>query len=120
MIRAEQPLLLNAEKGDFENPGLDVLVFKALDYSHGCRPGSSISSVSGVGTWSKKVAYGSNRADFFFIAGGIVPGVVVLKPDFPENKVDWPFFWGENEYVVNHAPVYIYAVNAAHALLTWN
>ena len=92
-------------------------VFKALNYIHGCHPGSSISFVSGVGTWSKKVAYGSNRADFSFIAGGVVPGVVILKPDFPENKEDWPFFWGENEYVVSGGPVYIYAVNAAHALL---
>ncbi|MDZ7723034.1 MAG: glycoside hydrolase family 9 protein [candidate division KSB1 bacterium] len=92
-------------------------VFKALNYIHGCHPGSSISFVSGVGTWSKKVAYGSNRADFSFIAGGVAPGVVVLKPDFPENKEDWPFFWGENEYVVSGGPVYIYAANAAHRLL---
>lgn len=25
----------------------------------------------------------------------------ILKPDFPENKEDWPLFWGENEYVVD-------------------
>jgi endoglucanase len=47
------------------------------------------------------VAYGSHRADFSFIAGGIVPGVLILKPDFPENKEDRPFLWGENEYVIN-------------------
>jgi len=92
-------------------------IFRALDYIYGCHPGSDISFVSGVGAVSKEVAYGSNRADFSFIAGGIVPGVLILKPDFPENKEDWPFFWGENEYVVNLGASYIFLVNAAHDLL---
>jgi hypothetical protein len=70
-----------------------------------------------VGTQSKKVAYGNNRADFSFIAGGIVPGVLILKPDFPENKEDWPFLWGENEYVIGMGPIYIYLVNAVDDLL---
>ncbi len=90
--------------------------FKALDYLYGCHPGSDISFVSGVGTVSKTVAYGNNRADFSFIAGGIVPGVMILDPDFPENKEDWPFLWGENEYVVSLAGNYIYLVNAAMEL----
>jgi hypothetical protein len=88
-------------------------VFRALDYLHGTHPGSNLSFVSGVGTRSKEVAYGMNRADFSFIAGGVVPGVLVLKPDFPENKEDWPFFWGQNEYVVNMSPSYIALVQAA-------
>jgi hypothetical protein len=88
-------------------------VFRALDYLHGTHPGSDISFVSGVGTRSKEVAYGSNRADFSFIAGGVVPGVLILKPDFPENSENWPFFWGENEYVVNMSPSYIALVQAA-------
>jgi hypothetical protein len=95
-------------------------VFRGLNYIYGFHPGSDISFVSGVGTSSKKVAYGNNRADFSFIAGGIVPGVLLLKPDFPENKEDWPFFWGENEYVVNLAGSYIFLVNAANALLNKN
>ena len=53
-----------------------------------------------------------------FIAGGIVPGVLVLKPDFPENKEDWPFFWGQNEYVINLGASYIYLVHAAQDLLS--
>jgi hypothetical protein len=73
--------------------------------------------VSGVGTRSKKVAYGNNRADYSFIAGGVVPGVLILEPDFPENKEDWPFLWGENEYVINVSASYIFAVNAANELL---
>ena len=91
-------------------------VFRALDYLHGTHPASNLSFVSGVGARSKEVAYGMNRADFSFIAGGVVPGVLVLKPDLPENKEAWPFFWGQNEYVVNMTPSYIKLVQAAIAL----
>jgi endoglucanase len=92
-------------------------VFRALDYLHGTHPGSDVSFVSGVGTVSKEVAYGANRADFSFIAGGVVPGVLIVKPDLPENSENWPFFWGENEYVINLGPSYIALVQAAEALL---
>jgi endoglucanase len=91
--------------------------FKGLNYILGCHPGSDISFVSGVGTNSKMVAYGSNRADYSFIAGGVVPGVIILKPDFPENKEDWPFLWGENEYVIHGGASYIFLVNAVNDLL---
>ena len=91
-------------------------VYRALAYLHGNHPGSDISLVSGVGTRSKEVAYGNNRADFSYIAGGVVPGVLIVKPDLPENKEDWPFFWGENEYVVNTAAAYIQLANAADTL----
>ncbi len=92
-------------------------VFNGLNYIFGCHPGSDISFVSGIGTQSKRIAYGNNRADYSFIAGGIVPGVLILKPDFPENKEDWPFLWGENEYVISMGSIYIYLVNAANELL---
>ena len=92
-------------------------VFSGLNYIFGCHPGSNISFVSNVGAQSKKIAYGNNRADFSFIAGGVVPGVLILEPDFPENKDDWPFFWGENEYVVGLGANYIFLVNAANELL---
>ena len=92
-------------------------VFRALDYLHGTHPASNLSFVSGVGARSQEVAYGMNRADFSFIAGGVVPGVLVLKPDLPENKEAWPFFWGQNEYVVNMTPSYIRLVQAAIALI---
>lgn len=92
-------------------------VFKGLNYIYGTHPDSDISFVSGVGTHSKKVAYGMNRANFSFIAGGVVPGVLILKPDFPENKEDWPFLWGENEYVISVGSSYIYLVNAVNDLL---
>jgi endoglucanase len=90
---------------------------RGLEFLYGRHPGSDISFVSSVGTHSKAVAYGSNRADFTFIAGGVVPGVLILKPDFPENKEDWPFLWGENEYVIGLGASYIFLVNAASELL---
>ncbi len=93
-------------------------VLQGLNYILGTHPGSDLSFVSAVGARSKKVAYGMNRADFSFIAGGIVPGVLILKPDFPENKEDWPFLWGENEYVITLGAPYIFLVNAANQLLT--
>jgi hypothetical protein len=88
-------------------------VYKGLNYIFGCHPYSNISFVSSVGTKSKKITYGNNRADFSFIAGGIVPGILVLKPDFPENKEDWPFFWGENEVTVGGCADYIFLAAAA-------
>jgi hypothetical protein len=92
-------------------------VLRSLNYIYGTHPGSDISLVSAVGTESKKIAYGNNRANFSFIAGGVVPGVLIIPPDFPENKEDWPFLWGENEYVVNLGPGYILLVNAVNDLL---
>jgi len=89
---------------------------RAIDYLTGHHPGSDISFVSAVGTRSKEIAYGNNRADFTFIAGGVVPGELILKPDFPENKENWPFFWGENEYVINEGALWIELVNAAATL----
>lgn len=91
-------------------------VYKGLNYIFGCHPYSNISFVSSVGTKSKKVTYGNNRANFSFIAGGIVPGILLIKPDFPENKEDWPFFWGENEVTVGGCANYIFLANAAGAL----
>jgi hypothetical protein len=91
--------------------------YRGLNYLYGCHPDSSISFVSAVGTVSKQVAYGNNRADYSFIAGGVVPGVLILNPDFPENKEDWPFLWGENEYVIPLGASYIYLVNAVDDLL---
>jgi hypothetical protein len=93
-------------------------VLRGLNYIFGCHPGSNISLVSGVGTHSKQVAYGMNRADYSFIAGGIVPGMLIIQPDFPENKEDWPFLWGENEYVISVGSSYLFLVNAVNELLS--
>ena len=90
--------------------------YRGISYIYGCHPYSNVSFVSGVGARSKKIAYGSNRADFSFIAGGIVPGVLIIKPDFPENMNEWPFLWGENEYVIDISADYIFLVNAVNTL----
>lgn len=92
-------------------------VHRGLHYLFGTHPDSNLSFVSAVGSRSKKVAYGMNRADFSFIPGGVVPGVLILPPDFPENKEDWPFLWGQNEYVISVASGYLFLANAAHSLL---
>lgn len=91
-------------------------VYKGLNYILGCHPYSNLSFVSSVGTKSKKVTYGNNRADFTFIAGGLVPGLLILKPDFPENKDDWPFLWGENECVIGSCAEYIFLGEAVNQL----
>jgi endoglucanase len=93
------------------------LVTRGLDYLFGTHPAHNSSFVSAVGNRSKHLAYGNNRADFAFIAGGVVPGVLVLKPDYPENMDDWPFLWGENEYTIGIGADYIFLANAAQELL---
>jgi endoglucanase len=92
-------------------------VLKGLDYIFGCHPYSNISFVNAVGTRSKTVAYGNNRADFTTIAGGIVPGLILLKPDLLENKDDWPFLWGENEVTIGGSAEYIFLGCAANDLM---
>ncbi len=95
--------------------GIDATL-RGFDYVLGRHPVSSVSYVSTVGASSKLIAYGNNRADYTFIPGGMIPGVVIIKPDFPELKDDWPFLWYENEYVVDAASTFILAANAAGAL----
>jgi endoglucanase len=90
--------------------------FRAIDYLLGHHPGNDRSFVSGVGSVTKEVAYGNNRADFSYIAGGVVPGMLIIKPDLPENREDWPFFWGQNEYVVPMGSDWIHLSNAANEL----
>jgi endoglucanase len=93
-------------------------VYKGLNYLFGCHPYSNISFVSAVGTCSKEIAYGNNRADFSFIAGGVVPGLLLFQPDFLENKEDWPFFWGENEYVIDISAAYVFLANSVNEMLS--
>ena len=89
----------------------------ALDYVLGRHPATNLSLVSGVGAASKLIDYTHNRADYSFVAGAMVPGVLVIQPDFPEQKVQWPFLWFENEATVASTTSYILAANAAIAEL---
>lgn len=91
-------------------------VFRGVNYILGTHPVSNLSFVSGVGAESKKVAYGMNRADFSFIAGGVVPGILILKPDYPENKENWPYLWGQNEYVISLGATWLFLAHAADEL----
>ncbi len=93
---------------------------RGIDYLFGCHPYSNLSFVADVGTHSKKVVYGRTRADFTNVAGAVVPGLLMLQPDFLENKDDWPFFWGENEAVINIAGEYIFLSNAVNNLVKQN
>jgi endoglucanase len=89
---------------------------RGLDYVLGVHPVSNVSLVSGVGTHSKLIGYGNNRADYTFIPGGMVPGVTVIAPDYPELSDAWPFLWYENEYVVDAATAFILAANAGETV----
>jgi hypothetical protein len=90
---------------------------RAVNYLLGTHPVSSTSYVSSVGTSSKLKAYGNNRADGAFIAGGVIPGYIIIKPDFPECIDDFGFLWFESEYVIDGASRWILAANAADAIV---
>ncbi|SPE37723.1 hypothetical protein SBA3_2700016 [Candidatus Sulfopaludibacter sp. SbA3] len=73
--------------------------------------------MSSVGTSSKMKGYGNNRADSTFIPGGVIPGYIVIKPDFPECIDDFGFLWFEDEYTISVAGSWILTANAADALV---
>lgn len=83
------------------------LILKGLNYIYGCHPYNNVSFITSVGVNTKKVAYSNNRADYTVIPGGVVPGLIVKKPDLLENKDDYPFLWGENECCINSVPNYV-------------
>ncbi|WP_343252707.1 glycoside hydrolase family 9 protein [Ligaoa zhengdingensis] len=87
--------------------------FRVMDYILGKHAYNDTSWLSGVGTKSVEVAYGSNRADRYYIAGGIVPGYVNISPDFPEALDDFGFLWFESEYVIDTAAKWIVLANGA-------
>jgi hypothetical protein len=90
---------------------------RAANYMLGTHPVSSTSYVSAVGTSSKLKAYGNNRADNTFIPGGVIPGYIIIKPDFPECIDDFGFLWFEDEYVIDVASKWVLAANAADAIV---
>ena len=94
----------------------DVYV-NALNFVLGVHPGSNTSSfASGVGSQSALVAYGTNRADWSHIPGGVISGTALIRPDLPELKV-WPFFWQQTEYVMGGgATNYMFLALAVEAL----
>ena len=69
-------------------------------------------TVSGVGTRSKLVAYGFNRAYWTYIPGGVISGASLVAPDFMELK-SYPFQWYQAEYSTQRAAAYVFVVLAA-------
>ncbi len=90
---------------------------RAANYLLGTHPVSSTSYISSVGTVSKLKAYGNNRADGTFIPGGMIPGYILIQPDFPECIDDFGFLWFEDEYIISVTAKWILAANAADALV---
>ena len=79
--------------------GTDSYV-NALNFILGVHPGDNTQSfASGVGANSATVAYGTNRADWSYIPGGVISGTALIRPDLPELKI-WPYFWQQTEYVM--------------------
>jgi len=93
------------------------MLYRVVHYVLGCHPGSNISFVSGVGAESVESAYGTNRADWAFIPGGVVSGTNLIRPDFPEYKKDFPFLWQQSEYVMSGAADYLFCIHAVDYLL---
>lgn len=89
---------------------------RAVNYLVGTHPDSSTSYISSIGTVSKMKGYGNNRADNTFVPGGMVPGYIVIKPDFPECIDDFGMLWFEDEYTVGAASQWILAATAAESL----
>ena len=89
---------------------------RAVNYILGTHPVSSTSYVAGVGTVSKTKTYSNNRADNAYIPGAVIPGYVIIKPDFPELIDDFGFLWFEDEAVVAGSASWVVAGNAADAI----
>jgi hypothetical protein len=89
---------------------------RAVNYILGTHPVSSTSYVAGVGTVSKTKTYSNNRADASYIPGAVIPGYVIIKPDFPECIDDFGFLWFEDEAVVAGSANWVVAGNAANAI----
>src|SRR5690242_6335823 len=90
---------------------------RAVNYILGTHPVSSTSYVAGVGTVSKTKTYINNRGDNAYIPGAVIPGYIVIKPDFPECIDDFGFLWFEDEAVVAGSASWVVAGNAAQALV---
>ncbi|MBV8514694.1 MAG: glycoside hydrolase family 9 protein [Acidobacteria bacterium] len=90
---------------------------RAVNYILGTHPVSSTSYVAGVGTVSKTMTYSNNRADNSYIPGAVIPGYIIIKPDFPECIDDFGFLWFEDEAVVAGSANWVVAGNAADAIV---
>lgn len=93
-------------------------VFDALHFVLGCHPGTNTASfASGVGAVSATTAYGTTRADWSYVPGGVISGTAIIRPDLPELLV-FPFLWQQTEYVLGGGSShYMFLVLATKHLL---
>ena len=93
-------------------------VFDALKFILGCHPGSNTASfASGVGAVSATTAYGTTRADWSYVPGGVISGTAIIRPDLPE-LLEFPYLWQQTEYVMGGGSShYMFLVLAAEKLL---
>lgn len=99
---------------DLVNPEYTL---RAVNYILGTHPVNSTSWVAGVGTVAKTQTYSFNRGDEAYIPGAVVPGYIIIKPDFPESLDDFGYLWFEHEAVVAGSAAWVVAGNAADALI---
>ncbi|MGA9884997.1 MAG: glycoside hydrolase family 9 protein [Candidatus Acidiferrales bacterium] len=90
---------------------------RAANYLLGTHPVSSVSYIAAIGTASKLKTYSNNRWDNSFIPGSMIPGYVVIKPDFPECITDFGLLWFEDETTVSAASSWVLEANAAEAIV---
>ena len=93
-------------------------VFDALHFVLGRHPGSNPASfASGVGAVSATTAYGTTRADWSYIPGGVISGTAIIRPDLPE-LLEFPYLWQQTEYVLGGGSShYMFLVLATEKLL---
>jgi len=93
-------------------------VYDALHFILGRHPGSNTASfASGVGAVSATTAYGTTRADWSYVPGGVISGTAIIRPDLPELLV-FPYLWQQTEYVLGGGSShYMFLVLAAEAML---
>lgn len=89
---------------------------RAANYILGTHPCSSTSWVCGVGKNSKVHAYSNTRSDDTYIPGGVIPGYVVISPDFPECIDDFGMLWFEDETCTADVSKWIVAGLAADSV----
>ena len=93
-------------------------LFDAMQFLLGMHPGQNTASfVTGVGAKTVKAAYGTNRADWSYIPGGVAPGTNLIRPDLPE-LLDFPYLWQEGEYCMGgYTSWFLYMALAADRIL---
>lgn len=90
---------------------------RAANYLLGTHPVSSESYIAAIGTTSRLHTYSNNRGDHSYIPGAMIPGYVVIKPDFPECIPDFGMLWFEDETTVSAASSWVLEANAAEAIV---